>query len=326
MPRVCAKASMSDNPYDCDAMLHESLGVVHISNIKLLKKKAKKFHKNLSKLFCEKDDLIAKLNESKKLVEKYKKLAENSLEKLKEFECLNVDSDAKLVLSNKLVDELKCENESLKMHEKCLITELIAKKDENICYNHVVVLDIVPIVCSTSKDKSVYIPPHKRNQKVERKTLKSKPPFRSQPKVLVGSKFLPTCHHCGVIGYIRLQCHKLKRKQNHGARSLPKMPSEPKRIVCHHCGAFGHLRPHCSKFQALKRIKRKEKLELLGSCAKNGKPDLSKNSMLLKKVFNALNSLSMCISVSHSSNPRLSSHETLIPKNYSVWMRKGSYG
>ena len=39
-----------------------------------------------------------------------KKLAEISLEKLKEFECLNMDLDAKLVLSNKLVDDLKCEN------------------------------------------------------------------------------------------------------------------------------------------------------------------------------------------------------------------------
>ena len=100
---------MSDNPHDCDAMLYESLGVVDIPNIKFIKKSAKKFQKNLSKLFCENDDLIAKLNESNKLVEKYKNLAENSLEKLKEFECLNMDLDAKLVLSNKLVDELKCE-------------------------------------------------------------------------------------------------------------------------------------------------------------------------------------------------------------------------
>ena len=52
MPRVCENASMSDNPHDCDAMLHESLDVVDIPNIKLLKKKTKKFHKNLSKLFC----------------------------------------------------------------------------------------------------------------------------------------------------------------------------------------------------------------------------------------------------------------------------------
>ena len=42
----------------------------------------------MSKFIYEKDDLIAKLNESNKLVEKYKKLAENSLERLKEFECL----------------------------------------------------------------------------------------------------------------------------------------------------------------------------------------------------------------------------------------------
>ena len=66
-------------------MLLKSLGVVDIPNIKLLKKEAKRFHKNVSKFICENDDLIAKLNESNKLVEKCKKLAENSLEKLKGF-------------------------------------------------------------------------------------------------------------------------------------------------------------------------------------------------------------------------------------------------
>ena len=110
----------------------------------------------------------------------------------------------------------------------------------------------------------------------------------------------------------------LKREQNHVARSLAKKPSGPKHIVCHHCGAFGHLRSHCSKFQALKRIKRKEKLELLGSYAMKAKPVLGENGKLLKKVFNVLTSLSMCISGSHSSNPHLTSHETLIPNNRSV--------
>ena len=210
MSCVCENASMSVNPHNCDDMLLESLDVVDIPNIKLLKKKAKKFNKNLSKLFCENNDLIVKLNESNKLVEKYKKLTKNSLEKLKEFECLNMDLDAKLVLSYKLVNDLKCENESLKMHAKCLIAETTVKKDENICCNHVMVPDFVPIVCSTSKNISVYIPPHKRNQKVERKAVKSKPPFRSQLKALDGFKFVPTCHHCGAIGHIRPQCHKLK--------------------------------------------------------------------------------------------------------------------
>ena len=96
---------------------------------------------------------------------------------------------------------------------------------------------------------------HIKEIKRWRKMLfKSKPLFRSQPKVLDGSKFVPTCHHCDVISHIRLQCHKLMREQNHIARYLPKKPSGPKHIVCHHCGAFGHLRPHCSKFHALKRI------------------------------------------------------------------------
>ena len=107
----------------------------------------------------------------------------------------------KLVLSNKLVDELKCENESLKMYVKCLIAEPIAKNEDNIYCNHIVVPDFVPIVCSTSKDKSVYISPHKRNKKVERKTLKPKPLFRSHPKDLNGSKFVSTCHYCSVIGH-----------------------------------------------------------------------------------------------------------------------------
>ena len=85
------------------------------------------------------------------------------------------------------------------------------------------------------------------------------------------------------------------------------------------------LRPYSSKFQALKRIKRKEKLELFGSCTIKAKPDLGENCKLLKKVFDVFTSLSMCIFSSHSSNPRLTSHETLIPKNHSIWMRKASY-
>ena len=118
---------------------------------------------------------------------------------------------------------------------------------------------------------------------MDRKALKSKPPFKSQLKDLDGSKFVPTCHHCSVIGHIRPQCHKLKRQQNHVTRSLPKKPSRPKHIVCYYCGASGHLRPYCFKFHAFKRIKRKEKVELLRKYAKNGKPVLSEDSMLLDR-------------------------------------------
>ena len=72
----------------------------------------------------------------------------------------------------------------------------------------------------------------------------------------------------------------------------------------------------------LKESKEKRNLSFLEVMRKKGKPDLSENNMYLKKVFNALNSLSMCISGSHSSNPRLTSHETLIPNNYCVWMKR----
>ena len=108
------------------------------------------------------------------------------------------------------------------MYAKCLIAEPIAKKEENLHCNHVVVPDFVPIVCSTSKDKSVYISPHKRNQKVERKTLKPKPLFRSHSRELSGSKFVPTCHHYDVISHVRPYCPKLKKEQTFVVISLPK--------------------------------------------------------------------------------------------------------
>ena len=89
-------------------------------------------------------------------------------------------------------------------------------------------------------------------------------------------------------------------------------------MICHHCDELSYLRPHCSKFQALKIIKRKEKLKLFGSCAMKAKSVFGKNDKLLKKVFDVLTSLSMCISGSHSSNPHFASHKTLIPNNHSV--------
>ena len=56
------------------------------------------------------------------------------------------------------------------------------------------------------------------------------------------------------------------------------------------------------------------------------KPDLGENGKLLKKVFDVLTSLFMCIFGSHSSNYHLTSHETVIPNNHSIWTRKDSYG
>ena len=54
-----------------------------------------------------------------------------------------MDLDAKLVFLNKLVDELKCENESLKMHAKCLIAKSVAIIDEIF----VTIMLWYPILC-----------------------------------------------------------------------------------------------------------------------------------------------------------------------------------
>ena len=143
MPCVCENASISVNHHNCDDMLHESISVVKISNVKPLKKKDKYFHENLSKFICENDDLIAKFNESNKLVEKYKKLAEHSLKKLKEFECLNVDLDAKLVLSNKLVDDLKCETNLLRCMPSVWLLNLLLKRKKIF----VAIMLCCPILC-----------------------------------------------------------------------------------------------------------------------------------------------------------------------------------
>ena len=126
MPCVCENISMSVYPHACDDTLHDSLGGVKIVNVKLLKKKALKFEEKFSNILCENDGLIAKLNESNKFVEMYKRIVEYSLENLKEFECL--DLDAKLILFNKLVDDLKYENESLKRYAKCFIVKPNDKK------------------------------------------------------------------------------------------------------------------------------------------------------------------------------------------------------
>ena len=66
---VCENVSMSVYPHACDDILCDFLGGVKIPNVKLLKKRSKKFHEEFNKFICEIDNLIAKFNESKKLVE-----------------------------------------------------------------------------------------------------------------------------------------------------------------------------------------------------------------------------------------------------------------
>jgi hypothetical protein len=87
-------------------------------------------------------------------------------------------------------------------------------------------------------------------------------------------KFVPICHHCGVIGHIRPNCWKFKaapKKENqaiastlqgkkgkkiyiepHASYPKPRFVHPPRKLpsqrlvhTCHHCGKVGHIRPHC---------------------------------------------------------------------------------
>ena len=86
-------------------------------------------------------------------------------------------------------------------------------------------------------------------------------------------KFIPTCHHYGIIGHIRPNCRKFKaapKKKNQAAASIlqgkkskkiyiephasyptpivhpsRKLHSQSFVPTCHQCGKVGHIRPHC---------------------------------------------------------------------------------
>ena len=69
------------------------------------------------------------------------------------------------------------------------------------------------------------------------------------------TRFVPTCHQCGVKGHIRPHCPRLETKHvhsqfitSHVKPKHPKVVQSPKfNLVCHHCGVFGHIRPYCHK-------------------------------------------------------------------------------
>ena len=78
----------------------------------------------------------------------------------------------------------------------------------------------------------------------------------SKPIASVQNKyvFVPTCHICGVVGYIRPNCSLLRKKPKSETRFVVRNTDVPKFVPsCHFCGKFGHIRPNSFKLQAAKR-------------------------------------------------------------------------
>ena len=115
------------------------------------------------------------------------------------------------------------------------------------------------VVEPNSKEKSLYIPPFKRNnEKLKANIAKidkgknsnvnvevSKSMSKTPPRLNKNYEFIPTCHYCHFVGHIRPNCPKLSTSK---VRSPSRKPSISKTThVCHHCGASGHTQPNCFK-------------------------------------------------------------------------------
>ena len=76
--------------------------------------------------------------------------------------------------------------------------------------------------------------------------------FKTPPRLNKNSDFVPTCHHCHIVGHIRPNCPKLSTsKVRHPYR---KLSSSKTTNVCHHCGGSGHTRPNCFKLFPYKQV------------------------------------------------------------------------
>ena len=81
-----------------------------------------------------------------------------------------------------------------------------------------------------------------KGKKSDINTEVSKPTSKTPPK------FVPTCHHCHIVGHIRPNCPKLRSLSTSKVRPPSRKPSNSKTThVCHNCGAFSHTRPNCFK-------------------------------------------------------------------------------
>ena len=139
-------------------------------------------------------------------------------------------------------------------------------------------------------------------------------------KLLLGfnknSEFVPTCHHCHIVGHIRPNCRKLRSLLTSKVRPPSrKLSSSKTTYVCHHCSTSGHTRPNCFKLFPHKRVS-------------NRSHPLSKGSIpILGELLKALSFLTQFqgnsnSSMSFSSHTRTRAFSSLRPKTGAVWMIK----
>ena len=179
---------------------------------------------NFKKVKLERNDLIAKLDEANNLNENFKNQISSQEDKIKSLEEQLVESKTEV--------------------KKLTSAKLLVEPN--------------------SKEKGVYIPPFKRNNKelkanfdridkgknydvnIEVSKPMSKIPHRMKEK----SKFVLICH---IVGHIRPDCPKLRSTSN--VRPPSRVPSSSKTThVCYHCGVSRHIHPNCFKLYPQKQV------------------------------------------------------------------------
>ena len=136
---------------------------------------------------------------------------------------------------------------------------------------------------------------------------------KTLPRLKGKSEFVPTCHHCHIVGYIRPNCPKLSTSK---VRPPSRKPSSSKTThVCHHCGGSGHTCPNCFKLFPHKRVS-------------NRSHPLSKGSVpILGELLKALSFLTQFqgnsnSSMSFSSHTRTRAFSSSWPRTRAVWVIK----
>ena len=127
------------------------------------------------------------------------------------------------------------------------------------------------------------------------------------------SEFVPTCHHCYIVGHIRPNCPKLSTSK---VRPPSRKPSSSKTThICHHCGGSGHTRPNCFKLFPHKQVSNRSHPLSKGSVPIIG--ELLKVLSFFTQFQGNSNS-----SISFSSHTRANAFSSSRPKALVVWVMK----
>ena len=205
----------------CETLRKELLKSMKIS---------KKFKEELKLANLEKAELVVRLDESNKKNEFLRNQISSQYEKMKSWEQKLVESKAKIenLTSTKPAIDNRSVSISLKPKiEKVYIPHFKRNNKENT------------YLASLDKGKSFDVD-------AEFSKPMSKPTVREHNK----SVFVPTCHLCGVVGYIRPYCSLLRQKPKFETRFVVRNTNVPKFVsVCHFCGVSGHIHPNCHKLK-----------------------------------------------------------------------------